>query len=162
MTILVPEDAALEALVTAIAAAWGALGFEARVAPLAPDELAARLEAGDFDMALIELSFEPYADPDPYVFWHQGQRENGQNYGAMDDRRISEALEMARREPYGINRAYFYTRFQELFAQRAVALLLYYPLSIYGADARLEGIQLGFLSTPSDRFRNIADWHFAE
>lgn len=162
MTILVPQDPALEALVAAIAAAWSELGFDARVAPLPPDELAARLETGDFDMALVELSFEPYADPDPYVFWHQGQRESGQNYGAMDDRRISEALEMARREPYGVNRVYFYTRFQELFAQRAAALLLYYPLTLYGADSRLEGVQIGFLSTPSDRFRNIADWRFAE
>lgn len=162
MTILVPRDPALEALVTDIAAAWSELGFDARVAPVTPDELAARLDAGDFDMALVELSFEPYADPDPYVFWHQGQREGGQNYGAMDDRRISEALEMARREPYGVNRAYFYTRFQELFAQRAAAQLLYYPLSVYGADSRLEGVQIGFLSTPSDRFRNIADWRFAE
>jgi len=30
------------------------------------------------------------------------------------------------------------------FAQRAAALLLYYPLISYGADSRLEGVQIGF------------------
>ncbi|MCY0725861.1 hypothetical protein OVW19_29395, partial [Klebsiella pneumoniae] len=85
-----------------------------------------------------------------------------QNFGAMDDRSISEMLEMARREFYGVNRAYFYSRFQELFAQRAPALPLYYPLITYGADARLEGIQIGFLSTAADRFRTIADWRFTD
>lgn len=160
MMILVPRDPALEALAADIAAAWGQLGFDAGVEPVTPEELPARLEAGEFDMALVELSFEPYADPDPYVFWHQGQHEDGQNYGAMDDRRISEMLELARREPQGVNRAYYYTRFQELFAQRAPALPLYYPLITYGADARLEGVQIGFLSTAADRFRNIGEWRF--
>lgn len=160
MTILVRQDPALEALVADIADAWARLGFEAGVQAVPPDELTARLEAGDFDMALVELSFEPYADPDPYVFWHQGQSETGQNYGAMDDRRISEMLEMARREMYGVNRAYYYSRFQELFAQRAPALPLYYPLVVYAVDARLEGVQIGFLSAPSDRFRTIQDWRF--
>jgi len=161
MAILVRQDPALEALAAEIAAAWEQLGFAAGVEAVPPEELTARLEAGDFDMALVELSFEPYADPDPYVFWHQGQSETGQNYGAMDDRRISEMLEMARREPYGVNRAYYYRRFQELFAQRAPALPLYYPLVVYGIDARLDGVQIGFLSTPSDRFRTIQDWRFA-
>lgn len=162
MVILVPQDPALEALAADITDAWAQLGFDAGVQAVAPDELTSRLEAGDFDMALVELSFEPYADPDPYVFWHQGQSESGQNYGAMDDRRISEMLETARREFYGVNRAYLYSRFQELFAQRAPALPLYYPLVVYGVDARLEGVQIGFLSAPSDRFRNIQEWRFAE
>jgi len=162
MTILVPDDAALEALAGDLAAAWEQLGFSAGVDPVSPDEMKARLERGDFDMALVELSFEPYADPDPYVFWHQGQSEDGQNYGAMDDRRISEALENARREPHGVNRAYYYSRFQELFAQRVPALVLYYPLYIYGADSHLDGVELGFLSAPSDRFRTIRAWRFVE
>jgi ABC-type transport system substrate-binding protein len=122
--------------------------------------LQARLEEGDFDTALIELSFEPNADPDPYVFWDQGQFGSGQNYGGMDDRRVSEALEQARRDSNGLNRITLYRRFQELFAQRAPALVLYYPLYIYGADSRLQGVQLGFLSSPSDRFRHLRDWQF--
>jgi len=123
--------------------------------------LHARLQAGDFDAALVEFSFEPNADPDPFVFWHQGQYGSGQNYGGMDDRRISEALEAARRDPLGVNRAAHYRRFQALFAERVPALALYYPLYVYAADARLEGVQLGFMATASDRFRSLQEWRFA-
>ena len=160
LTILTLDDPALVALVEDVAASWAQLGFQTHVEAVDAQTLRARLEAGDFDAALVEFSFEPYADPDPYVFWHQGQYKVGQNFGGMDDRRISEMLELARRDPVGVNRATHYRVFQRLFAERAPALVLYYPLYIYGADARLQGVQLGFLSTPSDRFRHIHDWTF--
>ena len=160
LTILTLDDPALVAMVEEIAAAWAQLGFQTRVEAVDAQALRARLEAGDFDAALVEFSFEPYADPDPYVFWHQGQYKVGQNFGGMDDRRISETLELARRDPVGVNRAIHYRTFQRLFAERAPALVLYYPLYVYGADERLQGVQLGFLSTPSDRFRHIHDWTF--
>jgi peptide/nickel transport system substrate-binding protein len=160
LTILTPDDPALVGLTSKIASDWKALGLKIKVEAVDAGTLRARLEAGDFDMALIELSFEPSADPDPYVFWHQGQYGSGQNFGGMDDRRISEALEMARRDPTGINRVIHYHDFQELFAERVPALVLYYPLYIYAADARLQGVQLGFMSSPSDRFRHIQDWTF--
>ena len=162
LTILTLDDPAVVALANDIAAGWAQLGFAVSVEPVDAAALQTRLEEGDFDMALVELSFEPNADPDPYVFWHQGQVGSGQNYGGMDDRRVSEALEQARRDPNGINRIVFYRRFQELFADRVPALVLYYPLYIYAADARLEGVQLGFLSSSSDRFRHIQDWKFKE
>lgn len=160
ITVLTLDDPALVGLAGDIAASWGQIGFATSVDAVNADTLRARLEAGDFEAALIELSFEPNADPDPFVFWHQGQYQSGQNYGGADDRRISEALEEARRDPYGINRVVHYHRFQELFAERVPALVLYYPLFVYAADARLQGIQLGFLSSPSDRFRTIQNWAF--
>lgn len=160
LTVLTYDDPALLALARDIAAAWGQLGFTVSVQGVPAAELRARLEAGDFDAALVEFSFEPNADPDPFVFWHQGQYQVGQNYGGMDDRRISEELEAARRDPYGINRLEHYRRFQQLFAERVPALVLYYPLIGYVADARLQGVQLGFLGDPSDRFRTLQDWYF--
>lgn len=161
ITILTPDDPALEALAQDVAASWSQLGFTTAVETVDAATLQSRLDSGDFDAALVELSFEPNADPDPYVFWHQGQAEDGQNFGGMDDRRVSEALEAARREPYGINRVAHYERFQELFAERAPAIVLYYPLYIYATDARLEGVQIAFMSAPSDRFRTVQDWRFS-
>lgn len=160
ITILTLDDPDLVDLANDIAASWAQVGFEVNVRAVDAAKLQARLEDGKFEAALVELSFEPSADPDPYVFWHQGQYGSGQNYGGMDDRRISEALEGARRDPNGINRMVYYTRFQELFAERAPAVVLYYPLYIYAADSRLQGVQLGFLSTSSDRFRHIQEWTF--
>jgi peptide/nickel transport system substrate-binding protein len=162
-SILTLDDPALTALAGDMAASWTELGFTSvTVDPVDAETLQARLEDGDFDAALIELSFEPNADPDPFVFWHQGQYKTGQNYGGMDDRRVSEALEMARRDANGLNRITHYHRFQALFAERVPALALYYPLYVYGADTRLLNVQFGFLSSPSDRFRHIKDWKFSD
>jgi len=160
LTILTLDDPSFIGVATGIAGAWQQIGFDASIDPVDAATLQARLEAGDFDAALIELSFEPGADPDPYVFWHQGQYGSGQNYGGMDDRRVSESLEQARRAQLGIERKAYYDQFQQLFAERAPALVLYYPLYLYGADERLEGVQFNFLSTPADRFRHIQDWAF--
>ncbi|MBN1564870.1 MAG: hypothetical protein JXA10_13570, partial [Anaerolineae bacterium] len=159
-SLLVANNPALIALVNDIANAWGELGFTVRIEVADMTTLHNRLDTGNFDAALVEFSFAPNADPDPYVFWHQGQVGVGQNFGAMNDLRISEALEQARRETLGINRALLYTEFQELFAERAAALVLYYPLYTYGVDARLQGVQLGYLSSASDRFRTLRDWTF--
>ncbi|WP_119071798.1 ABC transporter substrate-binding protein [Aggregatilinea lenta] len=160
LVILTLDDPALVEMATQIAGAWQQVGVEASIDPVDSETLRTRLETGEFDAALVELSFEPDADPDPYVFWHQGQYGSGQNYGGMDDRRISEALEQARRVTLGLDRKAYYQQFQHLFAERAPALVLYNPLWFYGADSRLQGVQVGFLSTASDRFRNIHDWTF--
>ncbi|HEX3050787.1 MAG TPA: ABC transporter substrate-binding protein, partial [Aggregatilineaceae bacterium] len=162
LTILTLDDPALVALANDIAASWQQIGFTMTVEAVDATTLQTRLEMGDFDAAIVELGFEPSADPDPYVFWHQGQYQTGQNFGGMDDRRVSEALEMARREPYGINRVVHYRRFQELFLERAPALVLYYPLYTYAVDSRIQGIQLGFLSSLADRFRTLQDWSFTD
>ncbi|MBN1963744.1 MAG: hypothetical protein JW910_03790 [Anaerolineae bacterium] len=150
------------ALLADVAAQWQALGLEINVETLSLAELDARLQAGDFDAALVELTYSPGADPDPYVFWHQGQYQAGQNYGGINDRRTSELIELARRDPNGLHRAQYYADFQREFANRALALLLYYPVYEYAARPGIEGVQIGFLSSPADRFRTIQAWHMPE
>lgn len=156
--ILTPNDPALLALANEIASQWSRLNINVRVDPVDVATYHARLDSGDFDAAIVEYSFAGGADPDLYSFWHQGQYPEGLNYGSVDDRRLSEILERARREPYGVNRAREYTEFQRVFAERAIGLPLYYPLYTYAMSRQIEGIQLGFLGTPSDRFITIGDW----
>lgn len=157
-TILVLDNPALTALAQDLAGQWGALGFTVTVESVDRATFLQRLDAGDFDTAIVEFSFAPYADPDPYTFWHVGQAEDGQNYGGMRDLRLSELLENARRETIGLNRVGLYKEFQRLFAERAPALVLYYPLYSYVADSRLENVQVGFITTPADRFRTLQNW----
>ncbi|MBZ0290864.1 MAG: hypothetical protein K8I30_24775, partial [Anaerolineae bacterium] len=58
----------------------------------------------------------------------------------------------------GLNRAIYYQRFQRDFVERAIALPMYYPLFTYVTAPEVEGVQLGFIATPSDRFLTIRDW----
>jgi peptide/nickel transport system substrate-binding protein len=160
--ILTPNEPALVNLTREIATQWSQLNLNVSVDAVDLPTYQSRLESGDFDAALVEYSFGESADPDLYAFWHQGQNPadfpEGKNYGGADDRRISELLERARREPFGVNRALAYQDFQRLFVERAIALPLYYPLFTYLLSPRVDGVQLGFIGSPADRFRNIGDW----
>lgn len=157
--ILTIDKPDLVRLANEMAAQWRALNVTATVEAVDVDTFTARLDAGDFDTVLVELNKEGDADPDVYAFWHEGQYPDGQNYSGVNDRAISEALERARRDANGINRIVFYHNFQREFIQKAIAIPLYHPIFTYAVNPNVSGIQLGFISTPSDRFMTIRDWH---
>lgn len=156
--ILAPDDPALAQMAQEIATQWSQYGLGVTVTTADEATFQARLDSGDFDAALVELSLGDSADPDVYEFWHQGQYEAGKNYGGASDRRVSEALEKARQEVSGVNRVLYYQQFQRDFVERAIAIPMYYPLFTYAVSDDVEGVQLGFIGTHSDRFRNIQDW----
>jgi peptide/nickel transport system substrate-binding protein len=160
-TLLVPDDPTLVQLAEEFAIQWSEIGVEATVEPEDEATYRQRLQDGRFDLAIVELSLGKSADPDVYSFWHQGQFPDGENYGAVDDRRISETLERARRDPFGLNRIEHYEQFQQEFVDRAIAIPLYYPLFTYVVSDRVEGVQLGFIGDASDRFRTLQDWSIA-
>jgi ABC-type transport system substrate-binding protein len=156
--ILTPDDPALVAVVQEMANQWALLNITVTVDAVDLATYRTRLEAHDFQAALVELTKEGSADPDVYAFWHQGQYPDGKNYGGADDRTISELLEKARRDPFGINRGNDYETFQQVFIDRAIAIPLYYPLYTYAISARIQGVQLAFIGAPSDRFLTLKDW----
>lgn len=157
-SILTPDDPALVSLTNEIATQWSQLNLQVTVDAVDPDTYQARLEAHEFDAALVEYSLGGSADPDVYAFWHEGQYPDGKNYGGVSDTNISQLLEKARQDPFGINRVQDYQNFQREFVARAIALPLYYPLYTFATSPRVRGVQLGFIATPADRFRNIGDW----
>ncbi len=142
----------------AIVDAWGALGVKASLQPLSAATLLERLQSGSYDTALVEFSQGWLADPDPYPFWHESQIGQGQNYSGFADRDISEALEIARKDPNGVRRAELYRDYQQWFIDRAAAILLYNPVYHYAVSCQVGGIQLIILAEPSDRFRNMHEW----
>lgn len=157
-SILTPDDPQLVALAQEIANQWSQLGLAVTVDAVDSATYRQRLNDGQFDTAIAEYALGDSADPDVYSFWNEGQYPDGENYAGVDDLRISVLLERARRDPWGVNRARDYEEFQREFAERVVALPLYYPIFTYVTSPRLEGLQLGFIGTPSDRFRNVEDW----
>lgn len=157
-SILAPDDPALVNMLREMSVQWSLLNVNVTIDAQPPDAYQARLESGDFEAALVELSLGDSADPDVYPFWHEGQYPDGLNYGGVSDRRISELLEKARREPGGLNRDIHYSQFQRDFVERAIAIPMYYPLYTYVTSADFEGVQLGFVGSPADRFMTIGEW----
>jgi peptide/nickel transport system substrate-binding protein len=155
-SILTIDDPQITRIAEEIAAQWSQLGLTITVESVDDAAYQQRLENAEFDMAIVELPLG--ADPDIFAYWHVGQYPDGLNYGGMADDRLSEILERARQESNGLNRVDLYRQFQQLFVNRAVAIPLYYPLYTYAVHERVGGVQLGFISQPSDRLRTIHDW----
>jgi peptide/nickel transport system substrate-binding protein len=158
----VNNDPAMANMAQEIVKAWKGIGLNVQANVSDNKTLKERLTAGNFDAALIELDLSPSSDPDPYSLWRQVPANGGLNFGGMNDRLVSQLLEQARSEVNGVYRTELYHQFQQMFCDRAIALLLYYPVYVYGADSRLEGIQLGYISSPSDRFRSIKNWRYVQ
>lgn len=160
-SILTLNDPALVNVAQEIATQWDQLNVDAEVEAVDQATFLERLESGQFGAALVELSMSGSADPDVYAFWHQGQYPDGLNYGGANDRPTSEQLERARSDADGTNRIQHYRLFQQEFIQRAVAIPLFYPLYTYVITDRLQGLQLGFVASPQDRFLTIQNWEIA-
>jgi peptide/nickel transport system substrate-binding protein len=157
-SILVDDYPARVAVAREVAAQWSQYNITVNVDVVDGATFQTRVQNHDFDVVLLELGLDTSADPDVYAYWHQGQYPDGANYGGANDRVTSQLLERARRESVGVNRAVLYQAFQSEFIARAVAIPMYYPLYTYATTTRLNGAQLGLMTTPSDRFRNIRDW----
>jgi peptide/nickel transport system substrate-binding protein len=139
---------------------WEAIGIRVELKEVNGESLLKDyLEPRDFELVLTEINLSRSPDPDPYPFWHDSQTETGQNYGGFTDRNISIWLEQARINPDFGRRAELYRNFQHRFQDLVPALLLYYHVYSYAIDAQVQGVTVGPLYDPSDRFRNISDWY---
>ncbi len=161
-SLMTNDDPTRVALANEIAKNWQAVGVRTTVQSVPTSQIVQNvLRPRQFDAVLYEWRTLSN-DPDQYENWHQlqvsGANSAGQNFSGLNDRDISEVLEAARRANDPTKRTELYRRFQELFSERVPALILYYPVYTFGIDARVRGVQLAPLLTPSDRFRNLAQW----
>lgn len=139
---------------------WSKLGVKANLKAVPYEELVANfLEPRTFDSALVELNLDRSPDPDPYPFWHQAQKVDGQNYSGWDDRQASEYLEQGRVLVDLSERIRRYKNFQVRFAAELPALPLFFPVYTFGADEQVQGISMGPIFDPSDRFSTINSWY---
>ena len=70
----------------------------------------------------------------------------------------SEFLEQARIIVDIGERARLYRNFQVKFDRELPALPLFYPVYTYAVDAEVQGLRIGPLFDPSDRFNQVDEW----
>ncbi len=154
-----PAGEKFEALAQNIASDWEQLGVEANLQAVDPDELMeGYLDPRTYEAALVDINLTRSPDPDPYPFWDQAQITGGQNYAKWDDRQASEYLEEARVQLDRAERSRLYNNFQVRFASELPALPLFYPIYNFGIDQRVNGVTMGAIYEPSDRFANVTKW----
>ena len=110
----------------------------------------------NFDVALVDVT--PPGDPDLYDFWSQEAIIRGQNYAGWNRRRASEALEDGRRVwPIGERRP-FYDTFLRYYNEDLPELTLFQHVYTYAVNEVVEGVEIGLIDHPRDRYLTMADW----
>ncbi len=98
-------------------------------------------------------------DSDVYSFWHSSQAADpGLNVSNYKNAEADKLLEAARLARDANLRAAKYASFVDVWAKDAPAVLLYSPRYLYGQDDRVEGLVVGKIAEPSDRFYQIEKW----
>ncbi len=139
---------------------WESIGIHVELIGVdAATLISSHLELRDFETALTHIDLMRFPDPDPYSFWHDSQVETGQNYSGFNDRNISIWLEQARITPDYSRRAELYQSFQYRFQDQVPSILLYYEIYNYAIGVQIQGVSIGPVFDPSDRFNNIENWH---
>jgi peptide/nickel transport system substrate-binding protein len=155
-----PDDEEHVNLANAIQDDWTKLGVQVTLTALPYEQLISeRLDTRNYQAALVDLNLSRLPDPDPYPFWHQTQITSGQNYSKWDDRQASEYLEQARITPDLNERSRLYNNFQVRWSQELPAIPLFYPVYTYAVSSDVQGVSIGPVFDPSDRFNHVTNWY---
>jgi peptide/nickel transport system substrate-binding protein len=158
--LLYPETEQMEQVAKILQSGWANLQLDVKIKPMPYDQMITEaLEPRKYQAAVVEINQLRLPDPDPYPFWHQTQATGGQNYGQWQDRQASEYLELARITTNIVERGRLYRNFQVRFASEMPALPLYLPIYNYGISKEVQGVKIGAMFDPSDRYLMVTDWY---
>jgi peptide/nickel transport system substrate-binding protein len=138
---------------------WSKLGVQANVKVF---------EAGDLSQNVIRprhydaLLFGEVIgrELDLFAFWHSSQRNDpGLNVAGYANADADRALEELRQTSEPARRAALYREFSDELAADVPAVFLYAPDFVYSIPNDIQGLDLGLIETPSDRFSSVTQWH---
>ena len=137
-----------------------AVGFKADVQALAWADLLKEYMAPRTFLAAIAEQWMLTSDPDVYSLWHSSQiGDGGFNFSGFAGERTDRLLEEARRTDDRARRAQLYAEFQELWAEEAPSVVLYYPKFNWAVSRSVKDVRLTALMDGSSRFRHVAQWY---
>ena len=157
-TLLYPNTERHQQIAEIIKSDWESLGIKVNLESKPYDQVLTDLESRAYQTALVEINLMRSPDPDPYPFWGQAQVVSGQNYAEWDNRSASEFLEQARMTVDMGERERLYRNFQVLFMRELPSVPLFYSTFTYAVSSDINGIVLGPIFAPGDRFNNVYEW----
>ncbi|MBI5457917.1 hypothetical protein HY971_04305 [Candidatus Kaiserbacteria bacterium] len=153
------DEPELVATVNALAAAWRAAGIAVTIQVYPLSELnVSVIRPRQYDAILFGEVVGRTADL--FAFWHSSQRNDpGLNLALYTNLRADSLLTQARTTTDRKEREKLYTQFASTIAKDDPAVFLYAPDFIYVIPPTLHGVELGALTTPSERFLNVYQWY---
>ena len=138
---------------------WSAIGAEVRIDVVDQGTLQNDvIKNHTFDVLLAGERYGTY--PDLYPFWHSSQiTYPGLNLGNFVNRKVDEAIEIARTNSDSAKAAEAAQLLTKAFLEEQPALMLYQPQYLYALSPKLQGTHVTNVTTPSDRFSNVEEWY---
>ncbi len=100
-------------------------------------------------------------NPDPFSFWHSSQRlDPGLNIALYTNSTVDTLLETARGISDNTERGEKIQEFQTIIRKETPSIFLYAPQFIYIVPDTLKGVALPPITTVSDRFSRVSEWHY--
>jgi peptide/nickel transport system substrate-binding protein len=115
------------------------------------------IDKRNFEAIILGWSINP--DPDPYDIWHsskQGLKEL--NFISFENKEVDELIVKARHTFDRAERKRYYGRFQEIIAEEAPYVFLFYPYATVTIHKRFKGIE----PAPAGLNHNFIQWYVPE
>ena len=159
LTLATSDDPELSATAQIVADAWRAAGIKVDVHVYPLSELNTNIiRPRAYEMILFGEVVGRTMDL--FAFWHSSQRNDpGLNLALYANAKADGILAEARVTTDPANRETLYTSFASIIEKDQPAVFLYAPEFIYVVPKKLQGIKLGALSTPAERFLNVYQWY---
>lgn len=143
----------------ALARTWRALGATVTIKVFATGDLNTTvIRPREYEALLFGEVVGRGADL--YAFWHSSQRNDpGLNLSLYANAKADRLLTEARRETDPSLRKEKLLEFAATVEEDVPAIFLYVPEFIYSIPDDLFGVSLGTLTTASERFANVYEWH---
>lgn len=143
----------------AVASAWRDVGVDVEVKTVAATDMNKDVLKDKSYEALIYGEVLG-ADRDPYPFWHSSQvGEGGFNLALYANRTVDDALDAARSATSTEARAEDYSTVAKKIVEDVPAIFLYSPSYPYYVEKAVNGVQIGLVTVPADRFAGVRDWY---
>lgn len=97
---------------------------------------------------------------DLFAFWHSSQKDDpGLNIAIYTNTTVDDLLREARTISDRDTRDDLYLKFEEEVRDDAPAIFLYAPDFLYVVPTEVRGVNIGLVTTPSERFSQVHRWH---
>ncbi len=152
----------LKATAQMVAADWHALGAQVDLQFFDQSDLSVSvIRPRKYDALLFGLVVG--SDLDLYAFWDSSQRNDpGLNIALYANADVDKKLEALRTVTDSVLRIQKAADVANEIASDTPAVFLYAPYFIYVTPPSLEGLTLGTISSPSDRFDDVDQWYLAK
>ena len=149
----------LKAAAQLAAAMWGKAGIPVRVNIFETGELnQSVIRPRDYEALLFGEVVGRGLDL--FAFWHSSQRDDpGLNIALYTNTTADDVLTEARREADRKERDALYRAFEEEVRADMPAVFLYSPDFLYRIPQDLQGVDIGLVTTPDERFADVHTWH---